>query len=38
MADRSIALVVGLGNPGPEHEQDRHNVGYWFVDELQIPR
>jgi peptidyl-tRNA hydrolase, PTH1 family len=27
-------LVVGLGNPGREHEQDRHNVGWMVVDEL----
>ena len=27
-----IRLIVGLGNPGPEHETDRHNAGYWFVD------
>jgi len=27
-----IRLVVGLGNPGPEHELDRHNAGFWFVD------
>jgi PTH1 family peptidyl-tRNA hydrolase len=27
-------MVVGLGNPGTEHEQDRHNIGFWFVDEL----
>ncbi len=29
-----IRLVVGLGNPGPEHHLDRHNAGFWFVDAL----
>jgi peptidyl-tRNA hydrolase, PTH1 family len=27
-------LVVGLGNPGREHAQNRHNVGWMVVDEL----
>ena len=27
-------LVVGLGNPGREHEADRHNAGWMVVDEL----
>jgi peptidyl-tRNA hydrolase, PTH1 family len=27
-------LVAGLGNPGPEHAKDRHNVGWMVVDEL----
>jgi len=27
-------LVVGLGNPGREHERDRHNVGWMVIDEL----
>jgi PTH1 family peptidyl-tRNA hydrolase len=27
-------LVAGLGNPGGEHAQDRHNVGWMVVDEL----
>ncbi len=34
MSGLPLRIVVGLGNPGPEHQLTRHNAGYWFVDLL----
>src|SRR3984957_415692 len=34
MAGLPLRVIVGLGNPGPEHLVTRHNASFWFVDLL----
>ena len=29
-----MIALIGLGNPGTKHKNNRHNVGYLFIDQL----
>jgi PTH1 family peptidyl-tRNA hydrolase len=32
--NKGIRLIIGLGNPGSQYEDTRHNAGAWFVERI----
>ena len=31
-----MLLLVGLGNPGPDSSNNRHNIGYKIIDAINL--
>jgi PTH1 family peptidyl-tRNA hydrolase len=36
MSDNLPLLIIGLGNPGREYKENRHNIGFMLVDRLAV--
>lgn len=34
MSKTNLQLIIGLGNPGAEHQDQRHNAGFWWLEQL----